>query len=414
MKSFRLQSASGVHRHGTGLRVGLFGLLGQGNIGNDASLEAVLRYLRRSHPEAALDAMATGPARLKARYDLDSNPLYWHSEREARSRGPVAVALKFLGKVVDTWRIARWTARHDVVIVPGMGVLEATVPIRPWETPYTLFVLCVTARIARTRVAFVDVGASLVKARATRWLLDTAARLAFYRSYRDGASREFMRSRGLAASGDHVFPDLVFALPNPVLHPVDPTLVGVGLMGYHGTNDDDRRHADQIHATYVAKMKQFVRWLLDNDRRVRLLVGDNNDRDVVQEILADARSARPDREGWIVAKDVTSFCELTEAIGPVHSVVATRFHNVLCALKLGKPTVSIGYAPKNAAIMADAGLGEYCQWASSLDLRRLIEQFTDLEERSGELTPAIVERSAANARMLDAQFAELSSVVLTA
>ena len=38
-------------------RVGLFGLLGSGNIGNDASLDAVLGYLRSYHPDVVLDAM---------------------------------------------------------------------------------------------------------------------------------------------------------------------------------------------------------------------------------------------------------------------------------------------------------------------------------------------------------------------
>ena len=35
----------------SGPRVGLFGILGAGNSGNDASLETVLAYLREAHPE---------------------------------------------------------------------------------------------------------------------------------------------------------------------------------------------------------------------------------------------------------------------------------------------------------------------------------------------------------------------------
>ena len=42
-------------------RVGLFGLLGSGNIGNDASMESVLGYLRARHPGAVVDAMCMGP-----------------------------------------------------------------------------------------------------------------------------------------------------------------------------------------------------------------------------------------------------------------------------------------------------------------------------------------------------------------
>ena len=41
-------------------RVGLFGNLGSGNIGNDASMEAVLAYLEADHPDAIIDAMCAG------------------------------------------------------------------------------------------------------------------------------------------------------------------------------------------------------------------------------------------------------------------------------------------------------------------------------------------------------------------
>ena len=49
-------------------------------------------------------------------------------------------------------------------------------------------------------------------------------------------------------------------------------------MAYYGGNDD-RRQADEIYASYVENMKRFVRWLVDNGRRVRLLVGDTNGSD---------------------------------------------------------------------------------------------------------------------------------------
>ena len=32
------------------------------------------------------------------------------------------------------------------------------------------------------------------------------------------------------------------------------------------------------------------------------------------------------------------------AMAPVGTVVATRYHNVMCALKLSKPTISLGYS----------------------------------------------------------------------
>jgi polysaccharide pyruvyl transferase WcaK-like protein len=59
-------------------------------------------------------------------------------------------------------------------------------------------------------------------------------------------------------------------------------------------------------------------------------------------------------------------------------VVATRYHNVVCALKLGRPVLSIGYAAKNDELMGDMGLAEFCQRIETLDVDELIVQFRKL------------------------------------
>jgi len=48
---------------------------------------------------------------------------------------------------------------------------------------------------------------------------------------------------------------------------------------------------------------------------------------------------------------------------------------VLCALKLGKPTLAIGYAKKNDVLMAEMGLDGFCQEARAIDVDRLVTQF---------------------------------------
>jgi polysaccharide pyruvyl transferase WcaK-like protein len=400
-------------RPGAGLRVGLFGNLGSGNIGNDASLEAMLGYLGADQPGAILDAMCSGPETLKDRYAVPAIPLRWLSPGGRQAAG-LAAARKSLGKAVDTVRIASWVRRHEVVIVPGMGVLETTLPLRPWQFPYDMFVLCAAGRIFGTKVALVSVGANVASERLTRRLFTAAARLAFYRSYRDALSRDAMRRQGLDAAGDRVYPDLAFGLAGPPAGPGDAGIVGIGLMDYSGNNEDDRGRAEEIRACYLAKMKAFTRWLVDNGRQVRLFVGDINNADdtVVEEILADLRGYRPDLgPARVVAEPVSTFADLRRAMEPVGAVVATRYHNVVCALMLAKPTISIGYGEKNAVLMTGTGLADYCQPINDLDVGRLIEQFTDLESHAAQLREAITADNAAKAPLVQAQLAELSAVL---
>ena len=397
-------------------RAGLFGLLGSGNIGNDTSIESVLRYLRADHSDVVLDAMCKGPDGLRERYGVAAIPLNWYQKYEKRASGVTAIVLKTLGKGVDVFRTACWVRRHDVVIVPGTGILEATLPQRPWAMPYSMFLLCASGKLFGTKVALVSVGAGVINPRLTRWLLISAAKLAFYRSYRDIGSRDAMRQQGVDTTRDHVYLDLAFSIPALPYDPGDPQTVGVGVMDYHGANND-RGEADQLYASYLEKMQAFVLWLVDSGRRVQLLVGDTNNSDegVVQEILAGLRAQRPDLDpASVIAEPVSSFAELMRAMAPVNTVVATRFHNVICALSLSKPTISLGYAPKFTELMVDMGLSDFCQSASSLDLGRLVEQFTELEKHQAQLRQRIMERNKANARLLDDLFAELSAVLFPA
>jgi polysaccharide pyruvyl transferase WcaK-like protein len=406
------RSAGAAPRDPRASRVGLFGLLGSGNIGNDGSLEAVLTYLRTDHPDIVLDAMCAGPQRLEARYGVAATPLQWNQKYE-RASGVTAMALKVLGKGIDPFRTASWVRRHDVVIVPGAGAFEATLPIRPWGLPYSLLLMCGSGKLFGTKVAFVSVGANFVNKRLTRWLSTTAARLAFYRSYRDVLSQDAMRQRGLDAAKDPVFPDLVFALPTPPHDAGDPRTVGVGVMAYYGSNDD-RADADEIHAQYMETMKDFVRWLADEGYRIRLFAGDNRfDDSVVQEILADLRSYKPGLDSaWAVGDPVTSLRDLMREIAPVGTVVAIRYHNVISALKLSKPTLSLSYATKHDVLMAGMGLSEFCLPARTVDVDQMIERFTQLQARSAELRATVSERNATTMQRVERQFALLSALLL--
>src|SRR5262249_26702081 len=153
--------------------------------------------------------LCSGTEQMTARYGVPAAQLRWYNTETKGASGMMALATKSLkvplGMVIDAFRIASWVRCHDVVIVPGMGVLEATLPLRPWHTPYSMFLVCAFGRLFGTKVALVSVGANDIRQRLTRRLITAAARLAYYRSYRDTFSRDAMRQMGLNTSGDAVY-----------------------------------------------------------------------------------------------------------------------------------------------------------------------------------------------------------------
>ncbi|MFF8592228.1 polysaccharide pyruvyl transferase family protein [Streptomyces sp. NPDC015220] len=409
--------------HGPLARVGVFGLLGSGNLGNDGSLEAVLGYLRREHPEASVDALCGGPEAVTARFGIPATRLHWYRGEYRTASRAGAVAAKGLGKLVDAVRTAAWVRRHDVVIVPGMGVLEATLPLRPWGFPYSLFLLCASGRLFGTRVALAGVGAAPIGDRPTRILVRWSARLAAYRSYRDAQSRDAMRAMGVDTRRDEVYPDLAFALPTPPERGVPrseavgelgeapptgpPGRVCVGVMDFHGGNDD-RARAGEIHRRYLDGTIRFVRALAEDGRPVRLLTGDECDASVVAAILDAVDSP------LVTAAEPASLADLMKEMAAADTVVAIRYHNLVCALKTGTPVLALCYAAKSDALMAQMGLDAFCHPAREVDADRLLEQFRALEKRSAELRQTLAERNAAAARRLEDQFTALTAALFPA
>ncbi|GHI04218.1 hypothetical protein AQI88_35570 [Streptomyces cellostaticus] len=393
----------------TPVRVGVFGLLGSGNLGNDGSLEAVLGYLRSEHPEAVVDALCGGPEAVTTRFGIPATRLHWYRGEYRTASRAGAVAAKGLGKLVDVYRTAAWVRRHDVVIVPGMGVLEATLPLRPWGFPYSLFLLCASGRLLRTRVALVSVGAAEIGNRPTRALVRWSARLAAYRSYRDAPSRDAMRAMGVDTARDEVYPDLAFALPTPRASAPSgsPGLVCLGVMDFHGGNDD-RTRAEEIHRRYLDGTIRFVRTLVEEGRPVRLLTGDTCDESVVAAILDAVDSP------LVTAAEPASLADLMNEMAAADTVVAVRYHNLICALKTGTPVLALCYAAKSDALMDRMGLGAYCHSAREVDADRLLEQFQDLEKHAPELRQTLTERNRFAAQQLAHQFTALTTTLFPA
>lgn len=381
-------------------RIGLLGRLGSGNLGNDASLEVVLDLVRRRRPDARIDVMCSGPEVVSARHSLPAVALH-----HTAVRGP-AVWRVAAGIVVDTVRISAWVWRHDVVVVPGMGTLESTLHERAWQMPWTLLVTSLSGRLWGTRVALVAVGAGAVPEPVQRRLLVGAARLASFRSFRDEQSREEMRRMGLRTH-DEVVPDVVLALPVPDRQPAPARSVGVGVMAWSGDNSE-RSQAAGLAAAYTAEMGRVVALLLERDFAVSLLVGDDDDVPVARAVAAGVGEAR------VHVLTPGSPAELVEALASVEVVVATRYHNVVGALRCATPVVALCYAPKHRALMSTMGVGELCHDLRGLDAQGLVEQVVAVHADRDAVRARLEQRLEEIRPVLDRHFDEVAGSVLRA
>ena len=158
--------------------------------------------------------------------------------------------------------------------------------------------------------------------------------------------------------------------------------------------------------------------MVDNGRKVRLLIGDANGSDdgTVRDVWSGLRAPRPDLESSrVVAEPVSSLADVMRELAMASTVVASRYHNVVCALRLSRPTISLGYSAKHESLMADMGVPEFCQPANPLDVDLLIsEWFNELESQSTRIRQVLKERNLASEQRADEQFTALSALLFPA
>ena len=248
----------------------------------------------------------------------------------------------------------------------------------PWW-PHDIMSWCLLRRLMGVKVIFASIGAGPIRHPVSRWFMKVAARAAHYRSYRDAISKAFMVSIGFDTRDDPIYPDIAFRLPAPAsthrqAREGRPLTIGVGVMTYHGWQNDRSRGAG-IYAAYLEKMTSFLVWLLERGHVVRLLMGDEVDRHAVDDLFRAVRSRGPDRgEGSMLFAPAHTLHDVMHQLADTDLVVATRYHNVVCALRMGKPTISVGYAEKNDVLLTEMGLGDYCQHIERLDVELLKAQ----------------------------------------
>jgi polysaccharide pyruvyl transferase WcaK-like protein len=393
--------------------VSFFGGFGLGNFGNEITLQAILYHLRSALPNVEVSCICTDPAATAAAYNVTGLPVSRTFLNAWQPHNRVARALRsvFIGTPIEVYR---WLdgfitlIRTDVLIIPGTGLLTDAYGIRSWG-PYSIFKWSLLAKMSGCKVLFVSVGAGPIDSRVGRWLVTSALALADFRSYRDNATKEYLSAIGAKVAGDRVYPDLAFSIVDEITpqHQIlrrRRAVVGLGLMLYHEKLSSDTQR-ESTYAAYLEQLMLFVKWLLARDYDIRLLIGELSDRSVTKEFkaLLNARLGGYD-QSRIIDEPVWSVEELLAQLAETDTVVATRFHNVLLALALNKPVISISFHQKCTSLMQDMGLQDYCQDIKHLSAETLIEQFCQIEKNAAGLRQMIKEKVADCRKVLDQQY----------
>lgn len=378
-------------------RFALLGLFGCNNYGNDGSLEAVLGVLRNAWPDAHIACVCVDPAKIERDHHIAGILINWPG-----FANPVLEFLdehtrKIPRRLMNVVRTIKEVRQYDAIIVPGTGIL-CDYRADPFGAVYWIFRWCVAARLCGVKVCFVNVGAGPIERPLSRWMLKQAARAASYRSFRDSFSKDFVAGLGVDTSGDHVYPDIAFRLPFPRTPPRalpagQPATVGVGVMWYDGWQG--QRHPDNtIYETYLSEVGRFVLWLLGRGHPVRLLVGESTDEAVVNDLKdrLGKTGGQAIAGANLVAEPIHSLRDLMREIAQTDIVVASRYHNVVCALKLGRPTISVGYSVKHDQLMEQVGLGRFCLHIERFDFNGIAEQFLEIADNRTMFENLIADR----------------------
>ena len=230
-------------------RIALFGKFGTGNLGNEATLQAVLYNLRSHLPNAEISCICSGPEYTASQYNISAVPIrapfsIWKqsnlSSRDAELSGAsngsisatatephqwikafakLGASLRFCAyPLVEAYRSFKAFAKlkdNNILIMPGTGMLS-DYATGPFDLHYDIFRWAVIAKLCRMQAAVCECRSG-ADTSSTQQVLRRIMALADYRSYRDASSKDHLEAIGVDVTNDAVYPDLAFSLPIPVL-----------------------------------------------------------------------------------------------------------------------------------------------------------------------------------------------------
>lgn len=411
------------------MKIGLMGPFGFGNLGDAATQDAIIHHLRQRFPQAELIGYSLNPEDTESRHGIVSFAISrqsWKNDGTRPIAARMAAIASWFGRQPIPGRrgIERWlrrlpiehalildARRHlsgvDLLVISGGGQIEDYWGGGgPWSYPYTLLKWCTIARLSGAKIAVVSVGAGPIRYRLSKLFLRRALALVDYRSYRDVFSQRLAQSIGVATDNG-VFPDLAFSLPLPEKSP-EPTArsarrIAIGPIGFMKPDFWPEENPDQYEA-YASKLVVFVRHLIDRGDTIVFIPGEAHyDQVIIGEIL-DRLELNQDAAERIERPKIETVSDLVRELSGVDFVIASRFHNLVLAQMLGKPTLALSYQEKIDSLMNAMGLQEFCFRIPNIDVPTLLQQTTSLEAQSAAIRERLLKNCALYRSNLSRQY----------
>ncbi len=398
------------------VRVSFYGNFGSGNLGNEATLQAVIEQVQQRWPRAELLCFCTNPQDVRTRHNIAAFPSEAVEKTAAKSlsapgrRDRLArlfrIAFRRLPLELLHWgKTLRAVSHSDVLIVAGTGIVGDYLT-GPLGWPYDIFKLSTLAALCRVKLVFLCIGVGPIHHPLSRWFLKWSLALARHRSYRDEASKQYMQKIGLNADRDFVYPDVVFGLSQGDLasgaQAGQRPIVGLGIKDYRTTEPE-------AFQEYLDTMAAFVSWLQGQGYCVRLLIGDIQYDTWVREAFVDLLKSRnvPTNPPLLLVEPVLTVREQLRQVGETEAVISARYHNLVTALILNKPVITLSDHAKLDSLATDFGLAQYLLPLANLSADALIGTFKQLANDTERLRPYIKAELDKYRRALDPLYATL-------
>ena len=411
-------------------KIALLEHTGGGNLGDDATVDVVIRNIRQRWPDAVIALFSMNPGDTAKRYGIPSYPIkrytwtlgyksatteanrasnfefrrWLRTTRTPAIRLPRAVLLE-LAFLVASLRII-WP--FDFLILSGGG--QFTERSGPWGFPYAILTWFVMAKSARIKCIVLNVGAGPLTQPLSKFFVTRALFAADYVSFRDEQSQALARDIGFTGES-HVFPDNVYSLevPSPSIGCSgrrDQPIVGIAPMPYPADPPFNAAEKKAIYEDLIARLAMFSSSLV---RRSYSLALFGTDVGADPGPIEDLRTILRNRHNIATSPydPVKTVHELLSTMSAMDYVVTSRFHGVVFAHLLNKPVLALSPHPKVANLMNALGLSKYCVDIRTFDPNLLADTFASLVRDSDNVKSRMAATLASYKSLLKVQFDDL-------